>query len=97
MFSQCIYVTGGSSLIPGFKDRLHKELTALLPFREPFQIVTPYPADTRLEPWKGMAAWSRTAEAKKAAVTRAEWSEKGGDYLKEHSWGNWSDERHSAS
>jgi actin-related protein 5 len=63
-----------------------------LPFQEKFQIVTPYPADPCLEPWKGMAVWSKTDEARNASVTRADWMEKGGEYIKEHSWGNWSDD-----
>jgi actin-related protein 5 len=44
--------------------------------------------DPILEAWKGMAEWSRTAEAKNAAVTRAEYEEKGMEWVKDHPWGN---------
>ena len=41
-----------------------------------------------MEAWKGMAEWSITDEAQTAAVTRAEYEEKGMEWLKEHAWGN---------
>ncbi len=91
---QCIYLTGGASQIPGLAPRLQRDLTSLLPFQEPFQIVTPYSRTPTLEPWRGLAAWSKTDEARQASVSREEWQDKGGDYLKEHSWGNWADQGH---
>ncbi|CDZ96567.1 Actin-related protein-Arp5p [Phaffia rhodozyma] len=45
--------------------------------------------DIALDAWKGMAAWSGTDEFEKSLVTRAEYEEFGGEYIKEHSWGNW--------
>jgi actin-related protein 5 len=89
---QGVYVTGGSSVLPNLAERLQRELTALLPFQEPLNIVTDWPGESTTSAWKGMASWSRTAEAKAAAVTRAEWHEMGPGYLKEHRWGNWADE-----
>jgi actin-related protein 5 len=35
-----------------------------------------------------MTEWSGTAEAKNARVTRADYDEFGGEWLKEHAWGN---------
>jgi len=79
-------------VIPNLPQRLERELTALLPFQEPLKIVTDWPGTSQTSAWKGMAQWSRTAEAKAAAVTRAEWHEMGAGYLKEHRWSNWADE-----
>jgi actin-related protein 5 len=44
--------------------------------------------DPRLEAWKGMAEWSRTEEAKDARMTKAEYEEKGMEWVKDHAWGN---------
>lgn len=89
--SQCIYVTGGASQIPGLIPRLQSELVSLLPFKDPLRIVTDYPASPELAAWRGMAAWSTTEEARRAAVTRQEWLEYGPGYLKEHRWSNRAD------
>lgn len=35
-----------------------------------------------------MAEWSSTPEARNAAITRADYDEKGMEWLKEHAWGN---------
>jgi actin-related protein 5 len=74
-----------SNLLP----RLRNELTPLLPFRAPMKIVSSLDGgDPRLEAWKGMAEWSRTEEAKEARMTRAEYEEKGMEWVKDHAWGN---------
>lgn len=68
---------------------MRNALTPVLPFRAPLKIVGPINGgDPRLEAWKGMAEWAVTPEAKAARVTRAEYEEFGGEWLKEHSWGN---------
>jgi actin-related protein 5 len=86
---QCIFVTGGSSLIPNFIPRLRNALTPVLPFRSPLKIVTSLDGgDPRYEAWRGMAQWSSTEQAKAARVTRQEYEEHGGEWLKEHAWGN---------
>ncbi|KAJ9096620.1 hypothetical protein QFC20_006382 [Naganishia adeliensis] len=106
--TQCIYVTGGCSLIPNLKSRLERDLTSLLPFRAPLQVITDttlpaswpvaadWPADPRLSAWQGMAHWSRTEEAQRGRIGRGEWEECGGEWLKEHRWSNWWDEGHYA-
>lgn len=82
-------MTGGSSSINNLIPRLRNSLTPLLPFRAPLKIVSSLDkGDPRLEAWKGMAEWARTAEAKKSAISRAEYEEKGMEWLKEHAWGN---------
>jgi len=44
--------------------------------------------DPVLDAWKGAAQWARTEEAEQFWVTRAEYEECGGDYLKEHTASN---------
>ncbi|WVR03473.1 hypothetical protein IAU60_000464 [Kwoniella sp. DSM 27419] len=86
---QCIFVTGGGASIPGLLPRMRNTLTPILPFRAPLKIVSSLDGgDPRLEAWKGMAEWSRGEDAKAARVTRAEYDEYGGEWLKEHRWGN---------
>ncbi|KAJ9115507.1 hypothetical protein QFC22_005265 [Naganishia vaughanmartiniae] len=106
MMMQCIYVTGGCSLIPNIKARLERDLTSVLPFRAPLNVITDnsipsdwpiateWPTDPRLSAWQGMAHWARTEESQKARVSRADWEECGGSWLKEHRWSNWWDEGH---
>ncbi|WWC58082.1 uncharacterized protein I303_100617 [Kwoniella dejecticola CBS 10117] len=86
---QCIFITGGGANIPNLIPKMRNVLTPILPFRAPLKIVSSLDGgDPRLEAWKGMAEWSSTAEAKEARVTRAEYEEYGGEWLKEHRWGN---------
>ena len=86
---QCIFVTGGGAKIPNLSTRMRNTLTPVLPFRVPLKIVSSIDGgDPRLEAWKGMAAWSSTSEAVTARVTRQEYEECGGEWLKEHGWGN---------
>ncbi|WVQ93832.1 hypothetical protein IAU59_000910 [Kwoniella sp. CBS 9459] len=86
---QCIFLTGGAANIPNLIPRMRNTLTPMLPFRAPLKVVTSLDGgDPRLEAWRGMAEWSRTEEAKSARVTRAEYDEFGGEWLKEHRWGN---------
>ena len=86
---QCVFLTGGCSNLPGLVTKMRNTLIPILPFRAPLKIVTALDdGDPRLEAWKGMAQWSMTEEAKQARVTRAEYEENGGEWLKEHSWGN---------
>jgi len=68
---------------------MRSTLTPVLPFRAPLKVYGAVDgADPRLEAWKGMAAWAGSAEAKSARVTRQEYDECGGEWLKEHAWGN---------
>ncbi|OWZ72772.1 hypothetical protein AYX14_01810 [Cryptococcus neoformans] len=86
---QGIFVTGGGANIPNLIPKLRHVLTPILPFRAPLKIVSSLDGgDPRLEAWRGMAQWSTTEEAKQAMVTKAEYDEHGGEWLKEHQWGN---------
>ncbi|KAF2268045.1 actin-like ATPase domain-containing protein [Lojkania enalia] len=81
-----IFLTGGNTLFQGFEERLQDELRAVLPAE--LELGVRRAKDRVLDAWRGAAKWAGKAESKKAFVTRAEFMEKGGDYLKEHELGN---------
>jgi actin-related protein 5 len=81
-----IFLTGGNTLFQGFEDRLRKELRAVLPADATLRVRKA--KDSILDAWRGAAKWSNQADSRHAFVTRAEFLEKGGDYLKEHNLGN---------
>ena len=78
-----VFLTGGNTLFSGFEERLARELRGVLP--------TDYPATVRtardpiLDAWKGAAGWwARSSRADRAAgtVSRAEYLERGSEYIK---------------
>jgi actin-related protein 5 len=79
-FLRDIFLTGGNTLFEGFDERLRRGLTALLPAGAPLTLRRA--DDAVLDAWRGAAGWAGTEEAKKARVTKEEWAEKGGEYLK---------------
>ncbi|KAF2761207.1 actin-like ATPase domain-containing protein [Pseudovirgaria hyperparasitica] len=81
-----IFLCGGNTLFQGFEERLKNELRAVMPADAVMKVRKA--GDPVLDAWRGAAKWSGTQEAKQSFVTRAEFLEKGGDYLKEHSCGN---------
>ncbi|EWC44728.1 hypothetical protein DRE_06506 [Drechslerella stenobrocha 248] len=85
-----IFLTGGYAMFKGFEDRMRDTLMSMLPFEAPLGVRTA--KDPLLDAWRGAALWSKTnvgqAAWKGAAITRAEYMEKGSDYMKEHNLGN---------
>ena len=75
-----VFLTGGNTLFENFDDRLRAGLTALLPAGAP--LVIRRAGDAVLDAWKGAAGWAGTTEARRARITREEWLEKGGEYIK---------------
>jgi actin-related protein 5 len=49
-------------------------------------------ADPTLDAWKGMAAFTRTAEFRKVGVSKAEYDEYGGERVRRWWGGNWNGE-----
>jgi actin-related protein 5 len=84
--SKDIFLTGGYSMFQGFEERLHSELRAVLP--ADLQLAVRRAKDPVLDAWKGAARWAATKESRSSFVTKAEWAEKGGDYIREHNLGN---------
>ncbi|GAB1318879.1 Actin-related protein 5 [Madurella fahalii] len=85
-FLKDVFLTGGNTLFQNFDERLRNGLAALLPAGAP--LVIRRAGDAVLDAWKGAAGWACTPEAKRAMVSKEEYQEKGGEYLKEHDLGN---------
>jgi actin-related protein 5 len=81
-----IFLTGGNTLFQGFEERLQNELRAVLPAEEEIRVRRAQ--DCVLDAWRGAAKWAASPKSRQAFITRAEFMEKGGDYLKEHDLGN---------
>lgn len=78
-----IFLTGGATLFQGFDERLARELRSVLPVERAVQVRRA--KDALGDAWRGAGGWvqkSGGAEWKKGRVTRGEWLEKGGDYIK---------------
>ncbi|KAH7070266.1 hypothetical protein FB567DRAFT_539587 [Paraphoma chrysanthemicola] len=81
-----IFLTGGNTLFQGFEERLRNELRAVLPAEQTIQVRVA--KDRVLDAWRGAASWAGKKESRGSFITRAEWAEKGGEYIKEHALGN---------
>ena len=76
-----VFLTGGNTLFEGFDERLRRELAAMLP--ADVKIKTRRAKDPLLDAWKGAAEWAVQGNAlKEAAISREDFMEKGGEYLK---------------
>lgn len=85
-FLQNVLLCGGTSLFPHFLTRLTNELRALRPEGSPLRVRMA--RDPQWDAWKGAAALCNTAPFQSLFLSRAEWSEKGAEYLKEHALSN---------
>ncbi|XP_001844597.2 actin-related protein 5 [Culex quinquefasciatus] len=77
-----ICLTGGCANIPGFRDRLHREMQAMLPFQSTFNLSLA--ANPTLDGWKGAARFATTEQFRESLLTRQTYDECGGEYFKEH-------------
>ncbi|PNS15907.1 Actin-like protein arp5 [Sphaceloma murrayae] len=82
-----VFLTGGYTMFQGFEDRLRNELRAVLPADVTLGLRRA--KDPVLDAWRGAAGWaSDRSRSANAYVSKAEFEEKGGEYLREHSLGN---------
>ena len=75
-----IFLTGGNTTFKGFEERLQEELRAVLPAEATLHVRKA--KDPVLDAWKGAAQWAGDASNRSHFVTRADFLEKGGDYIK---------------
>ncbi|BFZ57277.1 Actin-related protein 5 [Savitreella phatthalungensis] len=81
-----VFLTGGSSLLRGFGDRIKRDLTAVLPWKAPLKVRSA--EDPVLDGWRGASEWASGDGLKHAGITRKDYDEFGPDYIKEHALGN---------
>uniref|UniRef100_A0A1E1XH64 Actin-related protein 5 n=1 Tax=Amblyomma aureolatum TaxID=187763 RepID=A0A1E1XH64_9ACAR len=85
--AQNVFVTGSPALLPGIHKRLCTELLAMRPFQSPFSITLA--KNPALDSWKGARQCAVQRDfLNKFAIKRADYEEKGPDYLKEHCYSN---------
>lgn len=77
-----VFLTGGCSLFPGFTSRMEKELQEMRPFKSKFRVNIA--RNSSLDAWYGARDFAAQSESKEFLITREEYDEAGGEYLKEH-------------
>lgn len=83
---QNIYVTGGTSLVANFAERLTVDLRRMRPYGSTFSVRCA--EDKLLNGWKGASAWGHAERNRAWFVTREEYQEKGSEFMKEHAASN---------
>lgn len=84
---QDFFLTGGNTLTPGFMERLEYDIPGILPAGQKINIRRAN--DASLDAWRGAANWAQSdSRYKDTRITRAEYDEMGGEYIKEHGLGN---------
>ncbi|XP_005990468.1 actin-related protein 5 [Latimeria chalumnae] len=80
---QNVFLTGGNMMYPGMKSRIQKELLALRPFQSYFQVNMA--SNPVVDAWYGARDWALdNTTCESGWITKADYEEKGGEYLKEH-------------
>lgn len=77
-----VFVTGGPTLFPNFVQRIHNEIRQLRPIGA--EIRVKHARHPQWDAWRGAALLCRTRPFDQLFLTRAEWTEKGIDYLREN-------------
>ncbi|KAI8340191.1 hypothetical protein BC941DRAFT_349149 [Chlamydoabsidia padenii] len=81
-----IFLTGGFTSLPGLPERLLDNIRSIYPVGSMVQVRRA--KDPLLDAWKGAAKFALSSALKQYCVTRKEYQEYGGEYIKEHSLGN---------
>lgn len=81
-----VFLTGGYCLFEGFEERVKSELRAVLPVEATLGVRRA--GNPVLDAWRGAAKWASGQGSRRDFVTKEEWSEKGGEYIREHNLGN---------
>ncbi|KAM9971558.1 hypothetical protein ACTFIW_011539 [Dictyostelium discoideum] len=71
----CIVLSGGTTLLPGFSDRMNKELTALTPSSTKINILSP--PERKNSAWIGGSILASLSTFQQLCVTREEYDEYG--------------------
>ncbi|XP_018411677.1 PREDICTED: LOW QUALITY PROTEIN: actin-related protein 5 [Nanorana parkeri] len=80
---QNVFLTGGNVMYPGMQTRMEKELLMMRPFGSTFHVSMA--ANPVLDAWHGASDWAlQNLEVDEGWISRKEYEEMGGEYLKEH-------------
>ncbi|XP_029468681.1 actin-related protein 5 [Rhinatrema bivittatum] len=84
---QNVFLTGGNMMFPGMKSRIQRELLQMRPFQSTFQVNLA--SNPIMDAWYGARDWAlEHMNREEGWVTRKDYEEKGGEYLKEHCTSN---------
>ena len=86
--SQNVFLTGCPSQFPGLPDRIYSALRPILPPEIHLGSVQ-CAQDPLRDAWRGMAAFANKGEFRKVAITRTDYEELGGEWIKKWWGGNW--------
>ncbi|CAO3597799.1 unnamed protein product [Absidia cylindrospora] len=81
-----IFLTGGFTSLPGLSERLVDNIRSIYPAGSKVQVRRA--KDPLLDAWKGAAKFALSSSFKQHCVSRKEYEEYGGEYIKEHGLGN---------
>lgn len=83
-----VFLTGGFTRLRGFEERVKRELRMVTEWQSPLCVRRA--RDPVWDAWRGASSWVREQvdEWRKARVTRTQYEEMGGEYIKEHRLGN---------
>eukprot|EP00171_Calliarthron_tuberculosum_P012582 IDg12582t1 len=88
-----VFITGGLGSMRGFDERIKRDLRSVFPVSWGPDIERGVwkAKDTQLDAWRGAALFAEEGGQRfeEACVSRAEYDEKGADYIHEHLFGNW--------
>mgnify|MGYP001055338876 CR=1 FL=1 len=73
--ANCVFVTGGPSMFPGFVDRIKSEVMTMRPFGSGFSVIRAY--DPCLDAWRGSSQFAETEEFTQTCITKSEYEERG--------------------
>ncbi|XP_048777578.1 actin-related protein 5-like [Ostrea edulis] len=80
--AQNVFITGGNAMFGHFKERLECELLAMRPFQSTFNVsIANNPI---LDAWSGARKLALSPLLTTSSITKAEYEEKGSEYMKEH-------------
>ncbi|CAG4942502.1 unnamed protein product [Parnassius apollo] len=77
-----VFLTGGCSQFPGLKGRLERELLEMRPFQSTHKVIIA--KNPSLDAWYGARDFAGSNEFENWCITKEEYYEMGGEYLKEH-------------
>ncbi|XP_046989142.1 actin-related protein 5 isoform X1 [Schistocerca americana] len=81
-----VLLVGGCAQLPGLAQRFHRELVEVSPFKSVVNVRVA--VDPALDPWYGARDFAASELLKEALVSRQDYEERGGEFLREHAASN---------